>query len=88
MECTKEHKQLRQIGMLTGIEDEMYMFTISHVSTVYLEYKDGKWHSWRERYQVDKPTDIKLISSDSDFNTVKREMKKYIDYCKKYWNTK
>ncbi|MEB7657622.1 pathogenicity island protein [Mammaliicoccus vitulinus] len=88
MECTKVHKQLRQIGMLTGIEDEMYMFAISHVSTIYLELKDGKWHCWRERYQVDKPTDIKLISSDSDFNTVKREMKKYIDYCNKYWNTK
>lgn len=82
MENTKIQNQLRNIGMLTGIENEMYMFTVSSISTVYLERKDGIWHCWRERYSDDKHTEIKLISSNSDFNRVLKDTKKYIKYIK------
>lgn len=47
MQAVKEDynldEQAQNIGLITGVSNEIYYCSISYVSTVYLECIDGSW---------------------------------------------
>ncbi len=74
-------KETKKIGLITGISDEIYFCSISHVSTVYLELINDKWIAWRETYQTNtnQLKHYKLIAS-GEFSYVLSRTKDYIKY--------
>lgn len=74
-------KRAERIGLITGISDEIYFCSISHVSTVYLELINDKWIAWRETYQTNtnQLKHYKLIAS-GEFSYVLSRTKDYIKY--------
>ena len=74
-------RQAKRIGLITGISDEIYFCSISHVSTVYLELINDKWIAWRETYQTNtnQLKHYKLIAS-GEFSYVLSRTKDYIIY--------
>lgn len=74
-------KETKKIGLITGISDEIYFCSISHVSTVYLELINDKWIAWRETYQTNtnQLKHYKLIAS-GEFSYVLSRTKNYIKY--------
>lgn len=74
-------RQAKRIGLITGISDEIYFCSISHVSTVYLELINDKWIAWRETYQANtnQLKHYRLIAS-GEFSYVLSRTKKYIKY--------
>ena len=74
-------KESKKIGLITGISDEIYFCSISHVSTVYLELINDKWIAWRETYQTNtnQLKHYKLIAS-GEFSYVLSRTKDYIKY--------
>lgn len=74
-------RQAKRIGLITGISDEIYFCSISHVSTVYLELINDKWIAWRETYQTNtnQLKHYKLIAS-GEFSYVLSRTKNYIKY--------
>lgn len=74
-------KETKKIGLITGISDEIYFCSISHVSTVYLELINDKWIAWRETYQTNtnQLKHYKLIAS-GEFSYVLSRTKDYVKY--------
>lgn len=74
-------KRAERIGLITGISDEIYFCSISHVSTVYLELINDKWIAWRETYQANtnQLKHYRLIAS-GEFSYVLSRTKDYIKY--------
>lgn len=74
----------RNIGLIVGIPYELYMWTVSRYSTLYMEYINNKWIVWRETYDSNKPNCIsyKNIACSNDFNKVLTSAKKYMSYVK------
>lgn len=77
-------KETKKIGLITGVSDEIYFCSISHVSTVYLELINDKWIAWRETYQTNtnQLKHYKLIAS-GEFDYVLSRTKNYLNYITK-----
>ena len=77
-------KEARNIGLIVGISEEIYFCSISHVSTVYVEYVGDEWMTWRETYL---PHSNRLHSSKNigrgNFELVMARTKNYLNYIKK-----
>lgn len=77
-------KEARKIGLIVGISEEIYFCSISHVSTVYVEYVGDEWIAWRETYL---PHSNRLYSSKNigrgNFELVMARTKNYLNYIKK-----
>ncbi|WP_404803391.1 pathogenicity island protein [Mammaliicoccus sciuri] len=74
----------KDIGLMIGIPNEIYMWTVSKNSTLYMECINELWYVWRETYDESKSVCIsyKNIAQGDDFNIVLRGAKKYINYVK------
>lgn len=77
-------EQAQNIGLITGVYNEIYYCSISYVSTVYLECIDGSWTAWRESYipKSNKRTSYKVIATGS-FELVIARLKNYLNYIKR-----
>ncbi|MDW4255982.1 pathogenicity island protein [Staphylococcus saprophyticus] len=77
-------KQAKNIGLIVGISEEMYLCSISKVSQVYVEYIDNKWVAWRESYvlNTNRRTSYKMIAHGG-FELVMARTKNYLGYIKK-----
>ncbi|MEX6261401.1 pathogenicity island protein [Staphylococcus haemolyticus] len=77
-------EQAERIGLITGISNEIYFRSISHVSDVYVEFIKGQWVAWRESYipNTNKRTSYKLIAQ-GDFELVIARVKNYLKYISK-----
>lgn len=77
-------EQAERIGLITGISNEIYFRSISHVSDVYVEFIKGQWVAWRESYipNTNKRTSYKLIAQ-GDFELVLARVKNYLNYISK-----
>ncbi|MBO0376890.1 pathogenicity island protein [Staphylococcus warneri] len=80
-------EQAERIGLITGISNEIYFRSISHVSDVYVEFIKGQWVAWRESYipNSNKRTSYKLIAQ-GDFELVLARVKNYLNYISKRRN--
>ena len=76
-------KEARNIGLIVGISEEIYFCSISHVSTIYVEYVGDEWMAWRETYL---PHSNRLHSSKNiargNFELVMARTKNYLKYMK------
>ncbi len=81
-ECDYDEK-VKRLGLITGISNEIYFCSISHVSTVYLEYQNNNWVAWRESYipNSNNKTSYKIIATGS-FDLVLTRLKNYLKYIK------
>ncbi len=77
-------EQAERIGLITGISNEIYFRSISHVSDVYVEFIKGQWVAWRESYipNTNKRTSYKLIAQ-GDFELIIARVKNYLNYISK-----
>ncbi|WP_049425292.1 hypothetical protein [Staphylococcus warneri] len=77
-------EQAERIGLITGISNEIYFRSISHVSDVYVEFMKGQWVAWRESYipNTNKRTSYKLIAQ-GDFELIIARVKNYLNYISK-----
>lgn len=80
-------EQAERIGLITGISNEIYFRSISHVSDVYVEFIKGQWVAWRESYipNTNKRTSYKFIAQ-GDFELVLARVKNYLNYISKRRN--
>lgn len=76
--------ETKKIGLITGISNEIYFCSISHVSTVYLELINDNWVAWRETYQpnTNQLKHYKLIAN-GEFDYVLSRTKNYLNYITK-----
>lgn len=76
--------ELRKLGLLVGISEEMYYCSISRISTLYLENFETKWVAWRETYDFknDKRVSHRIIANGS-FELVAARTKNYLNYIKR-----
>ncbi len=76
--------ELRKLGLLVGISEEMYYCSISRISTLYLENCGTKWVAWRETYdlQNNKRVSYRTIA-DGSFELVAARTKNYLNYIKR-----
>lgn len=87
MTFTKEKTfddRAKDIGLMIGIPNELYMWTVSRQSTLYMECINELWYVWRETYDKNKSacTSYKNIAQGDDFSIVLTGAKKYINYVK------
>ncbi|MDK4265619.1 pathogenicity island protein [Staphylococcus warneri] len=77
-------EQAERIGLITGISNEIYFRSISHVSDVYVEFIKDQWVVWRESYipNSNKRSSHKLIAT-GNFDFVLARTKSYLNYIKK-----
>ena len=77
-------EKVKRLGLITGISNEIYFCSISHVSTVYLEYQNNNWVAWRESYipNSNNRTSYKIIATGS-FDLVLARLKNYLKYIKR-----
>ncbi|PTG05334.1 pathogenicity island protein [Staphylococcus chromogenes] len=77
-------EQAEKIGLITGISEEIYFCSISHVSQVYVEYINDVWVAWRESYvpNTNQRTSYKLITQ-GNFELVIARVKNYLTYIKR-----
>ncbi|EKU46386.1 hypothetical protein [Staphylococcus massiliensis] len=77
-------EQAERIGLITGISNEIYFRSISHVSDVYVEFVKGQWVAWRESYvpNSNKRASYKLIAQ-GDIELVLARVKNYLTYIKR-----
>lgn len=77
-------EQAERIGLITGISNEIYFRSISHVSDVYVEFIKGQWVAWRESYipNTNQRTSYKLITQ-GNFELVMARVKNYLTYIKR-----
>ncbi|UXS67783.1 pathogenicity island protein [Staphylococcus chromogenes] len=77
-------EKAKRLGLMTGISNEIYFCSISHFSTVYLEYQDNSWVAWRESYipNSSNRTSYKIIATGS-FDLVLARLKNYLKYIKR-----
>lgn len=77
-------QKAKAIGLLVGIPGQLYFTSISRVSDVYIDYIDGQFVSWRQRYYTKNSNDggVKVIATGS-FNHVIERTKKYLSYIKR-----
>lgn len=80
-------EQAKNIGLITGVSNEIYYCSISYVSTVYLECINDSWTAWRESYipKSNKRTSYKVIATGS-FELVLARTKRYLNYIKRHAN--
>ena len=76
--------ELRKLGLLVGISEEIYYCSISRISTLYLENFGTKWVAWRETYdlQNNKRVSYRAIAEGS-FELVAARTKNYLNYIKR-----
>lgn len=74
------------IGLMVGIPNELYMWTVSRYSTLYMEYINGEWIAWRETYRDDYSTctNHKHIARSHDFGATLHNVRRYIRYVKQH----
>ncbi|RLL47829.1 hypothetical protein D8M04_00685 [Oceanobacillus piezotolerans] len=48
------HVLAKEVGLMIGIPNTLYCFTVSRFSTAYTERWKCKWIAWRETYQKDR----------------------------------
>ncbi|WP_164214456.1 hypothetical protein [Virgibacillus sp. YIM 98842] len=72
----------RQIGLIVGISETIYLWVVSRFSNAYMEYYNGEWVAWRETYQKGRKQAIgvKLIAKGNTFDYVLMQFEKYIKY--------
>lgn len=77
-------EQAERIGLITGISNEIYFRSISHVSDVYVEFIKDQWVAWRESYipNTNQRTSYKLITQ-GNFELVMARVKNYLTYIKR-----
>lgn len=76
--------ELKKLGLLVGISEEMYYCSISRISTLYLENFGTKWVAWCETYdlQNNKRVSYRTIANGS-FELVTARTKNYLNYIKR-----
>lgn len=76
--------EAKRAGLITGISEEIYFYSISKVSTVYVELVDNNWVAWRESYvpNSNRRTSYKLIAQ-GNFDLVIARTKNYLKFIKK-----
>lgn len=77
-------KEAKNIGLITGIPEELYFCSISRASTVYVEFVKGDWFAWRESYVSNKKqcSSYKPIARGS-FELVMARTKNYLNYLRR-----
>lgn len=72
----------RDIGLMIGVSSELYMWTVSKHSTLYMEYVNEQWCVWRETYDSKKPSCIsyKSVAQGDNFNMILSSANKYMKY--------
>lgn len=82
IEALKKDCAARSAGLIIGKSGLLYMWTVSHSSTAFMEYTGEQWEVWRETYRPGskKANNVKTIVQGDTFDYVLVEFKKYIDY--------
>lgn len=72
----------KEIGLIIGIPNTIYCYTVSRHSIAYMELYNNQWVVWRETYQVGrrKAISYKTIAQSNTFDYALLQFKKYIDY--------
>lgn len=72
----------KKAGLIIGIPETIYMWTVSRFSNAYMEHYDGEWVVWRETYQLGKQESVsyKFIGRGNTFGYVLKEFEKYINF--------
>ena len=78
----KKDDVAKNIGLITGISNEIYFCSISRYSAVYVECINGSWIAWRESHNGSKSNGYKLIANGS-FELAMARTKDYLKYIKK-----
>lgn len=80
--------EAKRAGLITGISEEIYFYSISKVSTVYVELVDNNWVAWRESFisNTNHRTSYKIISQ-GDFELVLARVKNYLSFIRKNKNS-
>jgi len=75
----------KDIGLITGVSNEIYFCSISRLSAVYVELIDGRWMAWRESYapKSNKMKSYKVLANGS-FELAIARTKNYLNYIKKF----
>lgn len=72
----------KEIGLMIGIPETLYMWTVSRFSTAYMEFWNEEWFVWRETYRegTKKSISLKLIARGNTFDYTLMQFEKYINY--------
>lgn len=75
-------EKARGAGLMIGIPGELYTVTLSKVSSIYIERKEGRWEARRETHYPDnsKAVSSKTIARASTFDCVLPKVNRYLDY--------
>lgn len=77
----------QSIGLHVGVPNEIYTWTVSRNSALYVEYYKSRWIAWRETYEPGRAEckNYKIIAQ-GNFNLVLARVKKYMKYVNRGWN--
>ncbi|RSK30973.1 hypothetical protein [Bhargavaea beijingensis] len=83
MEALERDKKMKRIGATIGIPGEIYTWSLSPYSSIFVERARDRWELYRMNHYANRPPYIKVIAAGTTFKYIRGEAKRYIEYLSK-----